>query len=198
MPAQNLVNLKAGDGSPNRSRTQTLASSAVSCRSSIIRPLTYDKKLAQRFPLRILVAEDNRLNRKLLVGMLGKLGYTAVYEAFDGAEAVRMMELSHREEGIGGYIDMILMDLWMPNMDGYEAAERILAMQRNLGEGRKCGDGVKIMAVTADVTEGTWARARLAGMVSLLAKPFSLLDIQTLIVAHYASVTREAVGERRD
>lgn len=155
-------------------------------RASIIKPLTFDKKLAHKYPLRFLVAEDNRLNRKLLVGMLGKLGYTAVYEAFDGAEAVRLMEVSHRGTDGGGKVDVVLMDLWMPNMDGYEATERILAMERNPDGTWKNGKSVKVLAVTADVTEGTLERAKRAGMLACMTKPYKLLDLERLIVEHCA------------
>ena len=84
---------------------------------------TFDPELASRYPLTFLVAEDNQINRKLLVSMLSKLGYRNVHEAFDGEDAVRQMKVV-REPAI----DMVLMDLWMPGMDGFEAAKRILDM----------------------------------------------------------------------
>jgi len=85
----------------------------------------FDRSLAERYPLKILVAEDNKINRKLLVNMLQKFGYRSIQEAYDGADAVRQMEQNKRNSE---HIDVILMDLWMPFMDGYEAAERILQM----------------------------------------------------------------------
>ncbi|KAK4905636.1 hypothetical protein LTR66_017793, partial [Elasticomyces elasticus] len=51
----------------------------------------HDRQLAEKYPLQFLVAEDNKINRKLLVNMLGKFGYKNVYEAFDVKEAVRIM-----------------------------------------------------------------------------------------------------------
>lgn len=76
------------------------------------------------------MVEDNRINRTLLVNMLMKLGYKPpqILEAFDGAEAVRQMQLDHDPA-----VDVVLMDLWMPGMDGYEATERILALERDRG-----------------------------------------------------------------
>ncbi|RMZ80436.1 hypothetical protein DV737_g3007, partial [Chaetothyriales sp. CBS 132003] len=53
---------------------------------------SYDGKLAEKYPLTFLIAEDNKINRKLLVSMLGKLGYKDVYEAFDGREATQPTE----------------------------------------------------------------------------------------------------------
>lgn len=96
---------------------------------------TFDRHLAKKHPLTFLVAEDNKINRKLLVSMLGKLGYTEIYEAYDGAEAVHQMSIDRPSRGETP-IDVILMDLWMPNMDGYEATQRIFAYER---EKRKLG-----------------------------------------------------------
>ena len=86
-----------------------------------------DSSLATRCPLTFLVAEDNKINRRLLVSMLRKFGYTAIHEAHDGAEAVRQMSLPRPPPE---QIDVVLMDLWMPLMDGYEATERILGTGR--------------------------------------------------------------------
>ncbi len=142
----------------------------------------HDRHLADNYPLTFLVAEDNKINRKLLVTMLTKLGYQDIHEAYDGAEAVRQMMRPRAKP-----IDVILMDLWMPNMDGHEAAERILAAIERDGWG---GEGtmqgapprtVTILAVTADVTGTTSARAREAGMKGIMTKPFKLLDLERLI-----------------
>ncbi|OBT49951.1 hypothetical protein VE04_09681 [Pseudogymnoascus sp. 24MN13] len=89
---------------------------------------SFDRDLASRIPLTFLVAEDNAVNRSILVGFLKKLGYAAasISIAFDGAEAVEQYAASLAEGGV--QIDAVLMDLWMPNVDGYEATERILEM----------------------------------------------------------------------
>lgn len=93
-------------------------------RKSVSNP-EIDRNLAKKYPLTFLVAEDNKINRKLLVSMLAKLGYKNVLEAHDGAEAVRQMSIPRPEHE---KIDVVLMDLWMPLMDGYEATRRILSM----------------------------------------------------------------------
>jgi len=140
----------------------------------------FDRNLAKKHPLNFLVAEDNKINRKLLVNMLHKLGYTSVYEAYDGAEAVRQMQVPR---GAGQEIDVVLMDLWMPFMDGYEATERILAMDTARGSnGRK----PTILAVTADVTDGALERAAKVGMKGFMTKPYKLMDLERLIVEYCA------------
>lgn len=155
---------------------------------------TFDRLLAQKHPLTFLVVEDNKLNRKLLVNMLQKFGYTDIYEAFDGLEAVRLMSIdriSRKEKPI----DVILMDIWMPNLDGYQATERILAIDR---EKRREGGildekdddrarrkpGVTILAISADVTDSALERANEAGMAGFLTKPYKLLDLERLIIEY--------------
>ncbi|KYG40506.1 hypothetical protein M433DRAFT_8736 [Acidomyces richmondensis BFW] len=94
-------------------------------RKSVSNP-EIDRDLAKKYPLTFLVVEDNKINRKLLVSMLAKFGYKNVLEAHDGAEAVRQMSIPRPEHE---RIDVVLMDLWMPLMDGYEATRRILSMR---------------------------------------------------------------------
>lgn len=179
--------------------------------------VVYGKGLASRHPLTFLVAEDNSLNRKLLVSMLSKLGYnpkTQIYEACDGSDALNQATEAHErtikgEDGDKGAIDVILMDLWMPHMDGYEAAERILRLytrnessrplaRRSISEpaklvmakpmvsSRDATDTPSyipptIMAVTADATNGAAEKAARAGMEGFMLKPFTLKDLERLV-----------------
>jgi len=187
------------------------------------RPAHFDRLLAQKYPLTFLVVEDNKINRKLLVNMLSKLGYKSnrdVYEAYDGADAVRQMQI-HRENSVESMgeksgIDVVLMDLWMPFMDGYEACEKILDMDwdddqlsatASIAEeeegGRAVEKGVRgkkptVLAVTADVTDGALERAASVGMRGFLTKPFKLVDLEKLILeycssSHSGEETRGAV-----
>lgn len=79
----------------------------------------FDRDLAKSHPLTFLVAEDNIINRKLLVNMLIKLGYdreTQIYEAYDGADAVAQIQTASQPASPGverkkGPVDVILMDL---------------------------------------------------------------------------------------
>ena len=154
---------------------------------------TFDRHLAKKYPLTFLVAEDNKINRKLLVNMLSKFGYTEIYEAYDGAEAVRQMSLNRALRGEKD-VDVILMDLWMPNMDGYEATERIMAMDKVTRARRPSNDdvdpqvnnqhGVTVLAVSADVTSAALERAKDVGMEGFMTKPYKLLDLERLIVEY--------------
>lgn len=163
------------------------------------KPGEFDRTLGHKCPLTFLVVEDNKINRKLLVSMLHKLGYDKVHEAYDGSHAVRQMEVLRCE------VDVILMDLWMPYMDGYEAAETILKMSWGesvspSGEGVELGDvgGCKargkpptILAVTADVTDGALEKAATVGMKGFLTKPFKVVDLERLILEYCAAVRPE-------
>ena len=154
-----------------------------------------DPCLAQKLPLTFLVAEDNKINRKLLVNMLGKLGYNDVHEAFDGKEAVRIMRELHGIAKDGGRIggnrptrkvDVILMDLWMPEMDGYQATQQILEMFQHpqhaeMSDYNPLAPPI-VLAVSADVTDETIDRATKTGMEGFMTKPYKLMDLQKLIV----------------
>ena len=147
-----------------------------------------DRDLALKYPLNFLVAEDNKINRRLLVNMLKKFGFKTIHEAYDGAEAVRQVE-AHRD------IDVVLMDLWMPFMDGYEATQRILAFDCWAKEGLK---RPTVLAVTADVTEGALERAHLSGCTGFLSKPYKLLDLQRLILEYCALPAEEEEQQEQE
>lgn len=146
-----------------------------------------DRELAKKYPLTFLVAEDNKINRKLLVSMLAKFGYKTIHEAYDGAEAVRQMT-KHQ------HVDVVLMDLWMPFMDGYEATEKILAMEYGKNGVVNGRGGPTVLAVTADVTDAALERAAKVGMKGFMTKPFKLMDLQRLIQEYCSRSGSESVG----
>lgn len=116
-----------------------------------------DLQPAQRFShLRVLVAEDNRVNREVLYFMLRGYGIEPVF-ATNGLEALEAIE---REP-----IDFILMDIQMPEMDGLEATRRIL------GGSPRMGALPVIFAMTANALPEDELRCRNAGMLGFLTKP---------------------------
>jgi CheY-like chemotaxis protein len=105
-----------------------------------------------------------------------------------------------------GPVDVILMDLWMPLMDGYEATERILSMEflGEAGKGQQHPSGrvspPTVLAVTADVTDGALERAARVGMKGFMSKPYKLIDLQRLITEYCSShkVAQNVNGAEND
>jgi CheY-like chemotaxis protein len=161
-----------------RGRSLVAGSSPMLSKDSRI--LGFNPNLAKEIPLTFLVAEDNSINRQILVGYLKKLGYQDddIVLAFDGVEAVRQYRASILSRS-AKQINVVLMDLWMPNMDGYEAAEGILKLANEMDE------QISIMAVTADITSESIERAKQMGMVGFISKPYKVFDIELLIVEHF-------------
>ena len=114
----------------------------------------------------VLLVEDNALNREIAIEILKEAGFL-VDTAGDGVEAVEKMEQS-----VPGQYDLILMDIQMPRMDGYEATRRI----RALPDPRKAD--IPIFAMTANAFEEDKQNALNAGMNGHIAKP---LDIPHLL-----------------
>lgn len=109
--------------------------------------------------------------------MLRKLGYTDISEACDGQEAVEIMSSPRHPP-----IDVVLMDLWMPRMDGYEATKRILE-SRGRRSGRGNGvTGVTVLAVSADATQAAMVKTSSVGMKGFMSKPYKIVDLERLIV----------------
>jgi PAS domain S-box-containing protein len=119
--------------------------------------------------LRILLAEDNPVNQMLAVRFLEKRGYSVVV-AGNGREAVERLA--------GGRFDLVIMDVQMPEMDGFEAAREIRA-----GETRT-GAHVPIIAVTAHAMHGDRERCLAAGMDGYISKPLRVEELFAEIDAH--------------
>ena len=121
-----------------------------------------DPDFAQLHAIRILVAEDNVINQKLILRILGKLGYTPML-AQNGLEVLELIEFND--------FDLILMDIQMPLMDGLEATISI----RNLDIKQPA-----IVAMTANAMVEDKERCLAAGMDNYLSKP---LDMGQLLKA---------------
>jgi CheY-like chemotaxis protein len=138
-------------------------------------------KLAEELPLNILVVDDNQINRRVLQNMLSRLGYRNVSIACNGIDAIEVMQRNAFAPASEA-IDVILMDLWMPHLDGFQAAESILRMSELAERGRK----PTILAVTADVTDSALDKAATSGMKGYVTKPFVSRDLVRLIRTYCA------------
>ena len=116
--------------------------------------------------LHVLLAEDNELNMEIAEFMLRNEG-VAVTKAWNGQEAVELFRKSRT-----GEFDVILMDIMMPVMNGYEAAKTIRSMER---EDAKV---IPIIAMTANAFTEDRLRAKEAGMDEHIAKP---VDVELLV-----------------
>lgn len=114
---------------------------------------------------RILLVEDNELNREIAEELIGATG-ASVESAEDGGQAVEKFK-----ESAEGYYDLILMDVQMPHMDGYEATRCIRAL------GRSDAQKVPIFAMTANAFAEDVQKSREAGMNAHISKP---LDIRAV------------------
>ncbi len=117
----------------------------------------------------ILVAEDEPVNRMVITRQLGMLGYAAEL-AEDGAQALRMWRS-------GGHA-LLLSDLHMPTMDGYDLARAIRSDEQATGAPRR-----PLIALTANALKGEASRALAAGMDHYLTKPVPLRDLRAALDA---------------
>ena len=117
-----------------------------------------------RASLRVLLAEDNPVNQQVAVAMLVKRGHE-VHVVGNGREAVdAVAERAY---------DVVLMDIQMPQMDGFEATQAIRATPR--------GEKLPIIALTAHALSGERERCLAHGMTDYLAKPFKAHELFTLV-----------------
>lgn len=120
---------------------------------------------------RILLAEDNELNAEIAITILEEAGFE-VEHAADGIICVDMME-----KAPSGYYDLILMDIQMPNMDGYKATQTI----RKFTDAEKAG--ITIVAMTANAFEEDKRNAYKAGMNWHIAKPIKVDELMSALTA---------------
>jgi GAF domain-containing protein/CheY-like chemotaxis protein len=117
-----------------------------------------DAGMAERHPLRILLAEDNLVNQKLALRLLQQMGYRADVAA-NGIEAIEAVERQT--------YDVVLMDVQMPEMDGLEASRRITAEWQ-------AHERPRIVAMTANAMQGDREQCLAAGMDDYLTKPIRI------------------------
>jgi signal transduction histidine kinase/CheY-like chemotaxis protein len=136
-------------------------------------PAANDTPLVTRYTLRedehrarVLLAEDNPVNQTLVVRVLEKRGYT-VKVTSDGRGALEALE--------NGQFDVVLMDVQMPGMDGFEATAAIRAKEM------LAGGHIPIIALTAHALKGDKEQCIAAGMDSYLSKPIRAIELVSTI-----------------
>ena len=132
-----------------------------------------DAGMAERHPLRILLAEDNVVNQKLALRILQQMGYRADV-AGNGIEAIECIERQP--------YDVVLMDVQMPEMDGLEASRRITARWQP-------GERPRIVAMTANAMQGDREECLAAGMDDYVTKP---IRVDALVQALLGAGLRDA------
>lgn len=134
--------------------------------ASVLTQNTFKRKFRPDKKLNILIAEDNELNAEILIEVLGLEGHRVSWAA-NGKQTVDLFAASGTDE-----FDLILMDLQMPVMDGYEAARQIRAMDRPDAK------TVSIWACTANTFQEDQKSAQACGMNGFLSKP---IDVKQLL-----------------
>ncbi len=129
--------------------------------------------------MRILLAEDNPVNQMMMQKMLNKLGYNADI-ASNGLEVLKFLEIQP--------YDLILMDIQMPEMDGFQATREI--QKRWASEDRP-----KIIAITAYALEGDQERCLAAGMDNYISKPLRL-DKLRAVLEPYGALVKESILQK--
>ena len=131
---------------------------------------TIDVAVASQHPLRILLAEDNVVNQKVALRLLQRMGYGADV-ANNGLEAIEALD---REA-----YDVVLMDVQMPELDGFDATRRIRA--------RWPGRVIRIVAMTANAMDGDREACLAAGMDDYVSKPIRPDDLAAALAASPAT-----------
>ncbi|HPT01463.1 MAG TPA: response regulator [Bacteroidales bacterium] len=126
----------------------------------------FDKKLSDKLPLNILLAEDNVTNQELVVTLMKKMGYN-VDAVENGRKVLEIMEDKP--------YDIILMDVQMPVMNGTEATAAIIEKYPE-------PDRPYIIAITANAMPGDRERFLECGMVDYLSKPIRFKDVQDVLI----------------
>ncbi len=125
----------------------------------------FDATMAERIPMRLLLADDNIINQKVGVKMLQRLGYRPEVAA-NGIEVLKLLEQQP--------FDLVFLDVQMPEMDGFEAARRIHAQWPDPRRPR-------LVAMTGNALEGDREKCLEAGMDDYLAKPVRITELQAAI-----------------
>ena len=128
---------------------------------------------------RVLIAEDNAISTKVILGMLAKLGVSAT-AVDNGARAVEAVQQQS--------FDLVLMDCEMPEMDGFTAAEQIRRWEQRSGT-----QPIPVIALTAHILPEHRERARKAGMNGHMAKPVELNQLREQL-QHWRALKNDSLS----
>jgi signal transduction histidine kinase/HPt (histidine-containing phosphotransfer) domain-containing protein len=135
-----------------------------------------DGNLATRFPLRVLLADDNEINKKVGLSVLQKLGYRADV-ASNGLEVLKMLEQKA--------YDIVFLDVQMPEMDGLEAA-------RNIRQRWPDAKRPRIIAMTGNAFLGDREKCLEAGMDDYISKPVRVGELQSALERWASKVVKKS------
>ena len=140
---------------------------AVGAKLAVSAPAPAVERRSDLAGLRVLVAEDNAVNQKLVVRLLEKLGIVVTL-ANDGRQALDRLRAAP--------VDIVLMDCQMPELDGYEATRLIRA-----GEAGPAAIALPVIALTAHALAGDRDRCLIAGMSDYLTKPIEPATLRAML-----------------
>jgi two-component system, sensor histidine kinase and response regulator len=147
----------------------------------VVRVVTRHTLREDRNRVRILLAEDNQVNQTLAVRLLEKRGYTVVV-AGNGREALKVLESSN--------FDLILMDVQMPELDGFETTALIRAKEKFTGA------HIPIIAMTAHALKGDRERCVAAGMDDYVSKPLRVQELMASVEGHLPCGSGRSIGKQ--
>ncbi len=127
---------------------------------------------------KILLVDDNNINRKVMAALLKGM-YLEVEEAKDGYEAIEKVKNNN--------FKMILMDIFMPGLDGYETTSRIRELEGVKG-------AVPIIAVTANDVDSTKEKVIETGMNGVLSKPLKKAELEQLLNEYFQTIKQESTS----
>jgi signal transduction histidine kinase/DNA-binding response OmpR family regulator len=155
----------------------------VGARTDVQAPLVitpaFDSTLATRFPLRVLLAEDNSVNQRVARLLLARFGYDDCCAVANGLEVLEAVETRS--------YDIVLLDVQMPELDGLETARRLCAS-------RPAERRPWIVALTANAMKGDREICLEAGMDDYLAKPLAAKTLADALVRAWNEVTARRPG----
>ena len=140
--------------------------------------LTTVKQLVE---LAVLIVEDNKVNQLLIKNMLKKFGFENLDTSYNGRNALDKLRVNT--------YDVILMDIQMPEMDGYEITREIrLRLRKEMRN-------VPVIAITADASEKEKAKAKEAGMDDYVVKPYTPEELFSVLLKYVQPGPRKEQGK---